>query len=469
MKNRYNYIILLGFFISIISCQKRDIVSIPTKLAAISNLQYSLAGDTVTLTWSLPPVKDTLNVTVNDGVTSIPLNIKSTSFKYGIVETNKEYGFTIKVSDNNGNTSLGQSLRFTRDGASPVKNVSAIQNDNGVLISWSVPDQPVTKIEVKIGDKTIDLGPTITSCQVNDLQAAKYMISIVTTNSANKVSNTVYLPFKVGATMVGYLGVYADSTAFLANGDDDEIAGGKWLFKNYPKSRYISFDQIKNGSVDLTQIRVIWWNFDVVAGHALPAITTDPTVVSKMTQYYKNGGNLLLNQYAIQYFWTLGRITQNYFMGFDEGPGGFNPDVWGIGVNIHQKHDQSGHPLYKGITMTTQPDGRITFPVIGSGWKENHNAVIIRIPEFEGGLPNDSETAYTKFVNDNNAVWLGMWDGIGDYWMAGVLEFKPKDDFQGSGIFIGIGGIEWHQNTGNAYQANIELMYKNAIDYLKTK
>ena len=107
--------------------------------------------------------------------------------------------------------------------------------------------------------------------------------------------------------------------------------------------------------------------------------------------------------------------------------------------------------------------------VVGSGWKENHNAVIIRIPEFEGGLPNDSETAYTKFVNDNNAVWLGMWDGIGDYWMAGVLEFKPKDDFQGSGIFIGIGGIEWHQNTGNAYQANIELMYKNAIDYLKTK
>ena len=299
MKNKYSYIILFGLFISIISCQKREIVSLPTKLATVSNLQYTLTGDTVNLTWNLPPVQDNLSVTVNDGVTSIPLSTKATTFKYGIVETNKEYGFTIKVSDSNGNTSLGQTVRFTRDGASPVKNVSAIQNDNGVLISWSLPDQPVTRIELKIGENTLDLGPTITSYQVNGLQAAKYMISVVTTNSANKVSNTVYLPFKVGATMIGYLGVYADSTALLTNGDDDEIAGGKWLFQNYPKSRYISFDQIKNGSVDLTQIRVIWWNFDVVAGHALPAITTDATVVAKMTQYYKNGGNLLLNQYAI--------------------------------------------------------------------------------------------------------------------------------------------------------------------------
>ena len=469
MKNIFNYILLLGFILTIISCQKRDIIVIPTKLAAVSNLQYTLTGDTVTLSWSLPTGKDSLSVTVNDGVAPIPLKMGSTSYKYGIVETNKAYGFTVKISDIQGNTSLGQTVRFTRDGASPVKSVSAVQNDNGVLLTWSSPDQPVAKIEIKAGDNTIDLGSTVTSYQINNLPAASYMISFVTTNSAGKVSNTVYLPFKVGATMIGYLGVYADSTALMSLGDDDEIAGGQWLFKNYPKSRYISFDQVKNGTVDLTQIRVMWWNFDVVAGHIMPAIATDPTVVSKMTQYYKDGGNLLLNQYAIQYFWTLGRITQNYFMGFDEGPGGFNPDIWGVGVNIHEKHDQSSHPLYKGITMTTQSDGRITFPVIGSGWKENHNAVIVRIPEFEGGLPNDNETAYTKFVSDNNAVWLGQWDGIGDYYMAGVLELKPKDDFQGSGIFIGIGGIEWHQNTGNVYQSTIELLYKNALDYLKTK
>ena len=51
MKNKYSYIILFGLFISIISCQKREIVSLPTKLATVSNLQYTLTGDTVNLTW----------------------------------------------------------------------------------------------------------------------------------------------------------------------------------------------------------------------------------------------------------------------------------------------------------------------------------------------------------------------------------------------------------------------------------
>jgi len=67
-------------------------------------------------------------------------------------------------------------------------------------------------------------------------------------------------------------------------------------------------------------------------------------------------------------------------------------------------------------------------------------------------------------------VWLGMWDGIGDYFMAGILEFQPKNDYQGSSLLIGIGGIEWNQNgTVNPYQSNIQQLYKNAIDYLKTK
>ena len=34
----------------------------------------------------------------------------------------------------------------------------------------------------------------------------------------------------------------------------------------------------------------------------------------------------------------------------------------------------------------------------------------------------------------------------------------------------GVGGIEWHQNdVVNPYQGNVQKLYKNAIDYLKTK
>jgi hypothetical protein len=161
-------------------------------------------------------------------------------------------------------------------------------------------------------------------------------------------------------------------------------------------------------------------------------------------------------------------MPSNIHLSFDKGPGGVNPDVWGIGVNIGKKHNQSGHPLFKDISMTTQGDGRVTFPVIGNGWKENHNCIII-VPSIYS-LNNDDEQAYINFTTQNNAVWLGQWDGIGDYFMTGIFELTPNDTFTGSSISIGIGGIEWNVNDGtNPYQANIEKLYKNGIDYLMTK
>lgn len=469
-KNTIKLFSVLALIFVMSACQKNEIYVAPSKLATVSDLKYVLTGDSVNVSWTMPGA-DSVTAVIYDGNTTITLPLNATSYKYGIVQTNKLYTYTVKAKDTKGNISLGQSVSFIRNGAHPVKNLSAIQNDAGVAVSWNAPDSAVSKITIKIGNQTADLPPTATTCQFNNIAPGQYMISAVTTNSSNQPSNTVYLPFKVGATIVGYLGVYSDSTTMLANGDDDETAAARWLFSTYPgKSRYISFDQVKNGAVDLSQFRVIWWNYDITTGRDLPAISTDANVISRLKQFYKNGGGFLFNQFAVQYFWTLGRITNNYFMGFDTGTGFDNPDTWGIGVNIFRRHNYNTHPLYNGIAMTTQPDGRVTFPVIGPGWKENHNAVIIRIPEFYGNLPNDDERAFTNFTNDNNAEWLGQWDGIGDYWMAGILELKPKNDFLGSAIYIGIGGIEWRQNSGtNLYQQNINKLYKNAIDYLKTK
>ncbi|RKR80141.1 uncharacterized protein DUF4960 [Mucilaginibacter gracilis] len=471
MKNyKIIYIILLGISLWCSSCQKNTIAVKEANLNPVSNLKYTLLGDSVLLSWNLPQGNGPLTVTVNDSTNTTTLAANAVSFKYGIVQTNKKYVFIVKVSDNNGNSSLGQIVRFTRDGAAPVKNASGLQTDNNVTVSWTAPDLPVTKITIKMGNQSVDVGPTVTSYQFKNVPIGAYNITFVTTNSSNQLSNTVILPFKVGATSVAYIGMYTDSLTLLNTGDDDEVAGAKWLFKNYTRSKYVSFSQVKNGTVDLSQFRVIWWNYDLVSTTSLPAIATDAAVVAKMTQFYKNGGSLLLNQYAVQYLWTVGRMTVGYPMGVDSGPGGNNPDIWGVGVNINEKHDQSGHPLYKGITMTKQGDSRITFPTIGPGWKENHNDVIVTIPDFLKLGPNNNEAAYTKFVTDNNVEWLGQWDGIGDYYMAGILEFKPMNDYQGSAIFIGIGAVEWNQNSGtNPYQSNIELLYKNAIDYLKTK
>lgn len=468
MNKRYMALAVLG--LSLAGCQKNDIKVSPAILNPVRNLQYSINGDTALLTWELTQPGLVAIPTINDGKSTKRLAENATQFKFGIVETNKDYVFTIKLTDPVGNLSVGELVRFKREGAYPVQNLGAEQVDNNVLVKWTAPAEPVSKIKVSIGSQTIELDGNETQYQFQNLPVGQYNISVITTNSAGLVSNTAYLPFKVGATAVAYIGIYQDSTTLLMQGDDDEIAGGKWLFKNYKNARYVSFDQIKSGAVDLKNYRVLWWNYDLQSTNSLPGIANDATVLSEIKSFYESGGNLLFNQFAARYFWPLGRMTASYPMVIGSGNGFSNPDTWGIGVKIGRKHDQSSHPLFAGITMTSQPDGRITFPIIGPGWKEDHNTVIENIPGFLGLGPNDNDAAYNKFISDNNLEWLGKWDGIGDYWMAGIMELKPKDNFLGTAIWIGIGGIEWNQNSGtNIYQQNVERMYKNAIDYLKTK
>jgi hypothetical protein len=469
------YLSLLILPLIIVSCLNKEDFTVNPNLAAVSNLQYTLNGDSVKLTWTLPPSSDPLSVIVIPNATGTPISLKpnSTSYTYGIVEVNKPLMFTVKTSDSKGNTSLGQTVKLTRSGASPIKNVVATQVDNNIVFTWAAPDSAITGIVLKYKDQknvsqTVQISPSATGYTITNADLGLYHFDLYTTNSRGQVSQNIYLDVKVGATYLAYIGDAVDSLSMVTTSDDDQAAGAKWFFSTYPKARYISFNMIKNG-YDLSKYRVLWWNYDIDNGSSdLPAISVDPTVVAALTAYHKNGGNLLLSTYAIQYLWKMGRMPSNINLSFDKGPGGLNPDVWGIGVNIGAKHNQSGHPLYKGISMTAQGDGRVTFPVIGNGWKENHNCIII-VPSIYS-LSNGDEQAYVNFTTQNNAAWLGVWDGIGDYFMTGIFELNPKGDFQGSSISIGIGGIECKVNSGtNPYQSTINLLYKNAIDYLKTK
>lgn len=285
-------------------------------------------------------------------------------------------------------------------------------------------------------------------------------------------------------------------TAFLSHHasvndiqDDDEAALAEWFFNNYDEevTAFVSFQDIKDGSVDLNQFKTLMWYLDGDENEAftMPEIARDPEVMTAISDWYKEGGNLYLLGYANQYLWDINRITADYYRIIGAGEGFDNPDDWVVNTNIGRNHNMSNHPLFSEIEMT-EVDGRVEFPVIGAGWKEDHNFVIERIPEYmvdREGVPadpnnfNGNEAAYEAFISDNNALWLATWGGINDYFMAGILEFKPTQEFQGTAIFQGIAGIEWNQDARgeenpegiNPYQNNIELLAENAIRYLSTK
>ena len=43
--------------------------------------------------------------------------------------------------------------------------------------------------------------------------------------------------------------------------NSEELTACKWMLQNIPNSLYASFTDIKNGTVDLSECKVIWWHY----------------------------------------------------------------------------------------------------------------------------------------------------------------------------------------------------------------
>ncbi|MGB1449799.1 MAG: DUF4960 domain-containing protein [Flavobacteriaceae bacterium] len=288
-------------------------------------------------------------------------------------------------------------------------------------------------------------------------------------------NGVIFSKYTITVTEQYFIAFLGEPSDFAGIVEDDQRAAGEWFFNTYDNAEYISFSDIKDQSIDLERYRLIWWYYD---GGELPEIALDPIVKESINTYYKGGRNLLFNGHANAYFWELGRLdpaNANYERVFGNGDGFENGDTWSIGVSIGA-HDQSNHPLYKGVSFNQDNDGYKWVPIIGPGFREDHNYTLINIPPVYG-LGNADEAAYQEFRSRHDAEWLGVWGGIRDYWMVGVIELKPNDVYSGKAIYQGIGGFEFNQNAKgdinpdgvNAFQDNIEQITKNAISYLSLK
>ncbi len=472
------YISILSVLLLFMACIKDEEITIdPPILESVSGLQYELFSnnDSVKITW-LSPNTDTDIKTIirhSNGITVLDKGIES--FKYGIIETNKEYHYTVKIKSAAENVySLGQTVRFIREGAFNVSDIALRQEEDSVLISWQLP------VEGNISDILISwtsseesgshsLSGTNSNYKLIGLPLGAYTFTIKTTNASGLESHVIYRSFRVGPTKVGFLSQYANSDAII---DDDEKAAAQWFFANYANSAFISFEDIKSGTIDLNEFRVIWWQSDEVGGKNLAAIAKESTVVNAIADFHKQGGNLFLTMHATMYLHTIGRLpVQPSFsevVNIGDGEGGENPDVWGVNAGI-KSFDNSSHPIFKGLIINNADGNRKLIPLIDDGWKEDHNSNWGGLPAISG-YANDDD-AFVPFLESTfGVINLGSWDGVRDYWQAGLIEAKPFGEFSGTTIAIGLGSYEWHQNTGtNAYHPQIEKLTENCIEYLKTK
>lgn len=465
MKTKYLLYSAVTLFL-LNSCYDRDIHSLPPVVPEMSALEYKVDDDTLRVNWNLPSQAGPLavRITHTDGSTVIENN--PTAFNYGVIKVNKPYRFTFKLQDGEGNLSSGQTISFTREGGMSVQDVTARQLDGtqNIRIEWTLPDEKLSKVEVRYDGKAVELPGTATSYVLENAERKNYSIAVVSFNEAGQSSESVYTDIKVGSTKVAFLGVAANRSAIT---DDDEKAAADWFFAHYPTGSYLSFADIEGG-IDLSQFRVIWWIHDSEETVELPAESLTPTVVNALRAYHAAGGNLLLNTHAVPYLWTIGRMQAKFNTEFATGAGFENGDTWSMNVYVGKVHDETSHPVHRGLPWVWQ-DGKKFIRLLGPGWKENHNVIYKDICDYYH-LGNTDENAYIKISEENRIRILATWDGINDYWMMANFETLPNADFQGTAIAIGIGAFEWNQNSGpNPYQENIEKVTYNAIEYLKTK
>lgn len=303
----------------------------------------------------------------------------------------------------------------------------------------------------------------------NSFEEGLYYTINVTVNSDNTVNvettifgTTINGQYDASKAKIGYIDVDAVSS------DDDMAASKAWFVKQYPYGEVLSLSESSNWN--LSQFSVIWIHIDIVdLVQGYQNLTTESLInsnaVSKLTDYLKDGGNLLLCNHATQLLVPLNRLSDSMAPNmFGSGAGGENLDVWGTNANINNMYDRNSHEIYNGLSYGNFTYGHKIYPLLGSGIKEDHNCVWYFSDSSIGG------NRILDFENENKAVILGVWQHVTDDTNSSIIEFNPTETIKGRCIAVGIGAYEWHQNNvENPYQGNIEKMTQNAIEYLDAK
>lgn len=249
--------------------------------------------------------------------------------------------------------------------------------------------------------------------------------------------------------------------------DDDEKASYAWFKKQFVNGKVITAAAL--AGEDLSAYDVIWVHIDRVGiGAGWDKLPLSADAVAALTTYYKNGGNLFLSNHATQLVVPLGRTERAPGI-FGDGEGGSGADIWTINANIGMEYDHRSHPAFAGM-VTSDQFSHETFPLIGPGQREDHNCMWdLNSYGFPGLYPNAGNVV-KAFEEENNATVLATWGHVTDYCCAGMVEFAPTTEYQGTCIALGLAAYEWNQNSNlNVYQDNIMLMTKNILHYLSAK
>ena len=293
---RISMFLAFGFLLTLTySCEDVELSAItPTISQKVSALSVALNGDDAVLTWTNPSNASSIVVAHTNGVANI--ESAATTFSYGIIDVNKDYTFTVKTKDAEGNLSLGETVSLRREGPEAVRNFKAEQDVRDVILTWDLIESGLQSIKLQINDDVVDLPGNATSYTISDIAEGNYTFKINNFNTANVISPSRIIEFLVSFDIrkIAFLGAAAENTQAAWNAsnggdftvDDDETAA-TW-FPNIAgpltEVTYHSFTDVANGDVDLSVYQAIWIQYD------------GGWWGDRVAQFPKNGANCIIGE-----------------------------------------------------------------------------------------------------------------------------------------------------------------------------
>lgn len=304
--------------------------------------------------------------------------------------------------------------------------------------------------------------PTITYSENATISPLSGMPTDFTNPVAYTVSNnTANATYTVTVTQIDKpSAVYVGLASSMDQLNIEEQTACQWMLENISNSLYVSFDDIKNEVVDLSECKVMWWHFHKDGGvdgkNAFEAAA--PVAIEtayKLRDYYNNGGAFLFTRYATNMPAYIGAVANegapNNCWGQDEENAETVEEPWEFSIAGH-----TDHAMFQNLTMMDGVADHVY--TCDAGYRITNSTAQWHIGTDWGGY-------------DSHEAWRNLTGGIdlghgGDEAVV-VWEF-PANNGKGGILCIGSGCYDWY-TVGDAnvqYHDNIAKMTLNAFNYL---
>lgn len=287
------------------------------------------------------------------------------------------------------------------------------------------------------------------------------------------INGNIYTKYTIVVSEKFYFAFLGEAPSVSAMTITDDKKAAEWFLSKYPTGEYVSFGQIADGTIDLSKYNAVWYHSDQGTRPCWPdaqmlfGVADNPAIVGKLKEYYENGGNFLLTNFAGSLVDKIGIVSEpkyapnNAFGDIEANPDSHNWGDW----DLKWYADQAS-PLASGLNYKS--DDPTKFIMLPNGVARRNRTNQYNVADWTdyavGGATISERVAYFETLN-NCKVLVTNWNSE----EINMIVWYKQDN-KGAAIFIGSGTYDWYAENDVVNSAgNREKLTENSLSYLFTQ